>query len=182
MRPLPPQPPELNLTPLVDVVFLLLLFFMISTTFEQARELPIALPEADGQPAEQTEKEPLVVSIDRDSHYFIAEQPLELATDQAASDETMTEQLTQALREAAESAQSESLLIEADAQTPHQAVMRVLDAAQQLGLTQLAFAAVHSPGSAEVGKTTAPEPSNSRQESPSARPEEMAGESPPRPQ
>lgn len=158
LRPHPPQPPELNLTPLVDVVFLLLLFFMISTTFKQARELPIALPEAEGQPAEQTDREPLVVSIDRDSRYVIAERPLEPSTDPTASDDAMTKQLTAALREAAAGRQNPSLLIEADAQTPHQAVMRVLDAAQQLGLTQLAFAAVHSPPATQPS-TQSPPPS-----------------------
>ena len=157
LRPHPPPLPELNLTPLVDVVFLLLLFFMVSTTFEQPRELPLTLPEAEGQPVPTAETPVLVVEIDRNSQYRVAEQSLEIDAGQSTRDA-----LTQALQQAMQVTMSASpgsppsatpaptptpplpsLLIEADAQTPHQAVMRVLDVAQQLGLTRLAFAAIH---------------------------------------
>ncbi len=138
LRPHPPSPPELNLTPLVDVVFLLLLFFMISTTFVQERELPITLPEAEGQPVAEHESDPLVIGIDRDSHYVVAGLPLELGPDQ-----DLQAALTLALGLALPTSHRPALLIEADAKTPHQAVIRVLDAARQLGLTQLAFATTH---------------------------------------
>lgn len=145
LRPRPAEPAELNLTPLVDVVFLLLLFFMVSTTFERQPELPIALPEAEGQPASDRERDPIVVSIDRESRYVIAEQPV-----RAPSEEALSASLTQALSGALADHRAEaSLLIEADAQTPHQAVMRILDVAQQLGLQRLAFA-VRPPTAASV--------------------------------
>ncbi|EIC20606.1 ExbD/TolR family protein [Thiorhodovibrio frisius] len=151
LRPHPPQPADLNLTPLVDVVFLLLLFFMISTTFEQQRELPIALPEAKGQPAQKTDRKPLAIGIDRNSHYVVDGQPLD-----PGSAEQTRERLIIALRHASASSKNRSLLIEADAQTPHQAVMRVLDAAQEVGLTQLAFAATHMPDAENRDTPSAP--------------------------
>ncbi|MBK1648264.1 ExbD/TolR family protein [Rhabdochromatium marinum] len=153
LRPHPPPLPELNLTPLVDVVFLLLLFFMVSTTFEQPRELPLTLPEAEGQPVPTAETPVLVIAIDRNSQYRVAEQPLEIDAGQSTRDALtqVLQQAVQATMPASPSSPSSatpapplpSLLIEADAQTPHQAVMRVLDVAQQLGLTRLAFAATH---------------------------------------
>ena len=151
LRPHPPQPAELNLTPLVDVVFLLLLFFMISTTFEQQRELPIALPEAKGQPAQTTDSKPLAIGIDRNSRYVVDGLPLD-----PGSNEQTRARLIVALRLASASSKHRSLLIEADAQTPHQAVMRVLDAAQEVGLTQLAFAATHMPGAQDRDAPPAP--------------------------
>lgn len=141
LRPYPPPPPELNLTPLVDVVFLLLLFFMISTTFEKERELPIALPEAEGQPT-AAQAEPLIIGIDRNSHYVVAGQSLALPPGKNLP-AAITEALAMALHQARPGAETAALLIEADAQAPHQAVMRVLDAAQQLGITQVAFATKH---------------------------------------
>ncbi|WPL16414.1 Biopolymer transport protein ExbD [Thiorhodovibrio winogradskyi] len=151
LRPHPPRPADLNLTPLVDVVFLLLLFFMISTTFEQQREIPIALPEAKGQPARQSDSKPLVIVIDSDSRYIVAEQPIAPGPEQDTH-----ELLVQALRQATAKSANRTLLIEADAHTPHQAVMRMLDAAQEVGLTRLAFAATHIPGAQE--KSTPPAP------------------------
>lgn len=132
LRPKPPPPPELNLTPLVDVVFLLLLFFMISTSFKQERELPIALPQTEGQPTAAPQTNALVVLIDRDSQYVIAGQAL-----RANTKDDLTSALTRALNDMP--AEIALLRIEADAATPHQAVMRVLDAAQALGVTRLVF-------------------------------------------
>lgn len=140
LRPRPPAPPELNLTPLVDVVFLLLLFFMISTTFVRERELPIRLPEAEGQPAAQTLSDVLVVGIDRDSQYLVDGLPVT-----ASAGLSLSEALEQALHTAMDAALGRTLRIEADAETPHQAVMRVLDLAARLGLTQLSFATIQVP-------------------------------------
>jgi len=64
--------PEVNLTPLIDVVFLLLIFFMVSTTFEQQSRIQIELPEATATAAE-TENETLEIVIDTQGRYFIGE-------------------------------------------------------------------------------------------------------------
>lgn len=148
LRPKPSPPPELNLTPLVDVVFLLLLFFMVSTTFTAKRELPIRLPEAQGRPGTASEERALVVVIDRQSQYVIDEQPLTIA-----AGEDVTQALTRVL---SNHPQGRALRIEADAATPHQAVMRVLDAAQALGLTRLAFSTQRPPAAPPAPETDMP--------------------------
>ena len=74
--------PEVNLTPLIDVVFILLIFFMVSTTFQKESEINIELPEASGEPLEER-KDQLEIIIDANGHYFIDEQQVvntELAT------------------------------------------------------------------------------------------------------
>src|SRR5210317_1383281 len=65
--------PEVNLTPLIDVVFLLLIFFMVSTTFEQQSRIQIELPEATASP-EELEEESIEIIIDAGGRYFIGEE------------------------------------------------------------------------------------------------------------
>lgn len=122
--------PEVNLTPLIDVVFLLLIFFMVSTTFEQQSRIQIELPEATPTPAE-TEDESLEIVIDAQGRYFIGEQ-------QVVNSELKT--LKSAISKAVEGRESLTVIIRADASTPHQAVITALDAASQLGLTQISLA------------------------------------------
>ncbi|MCP5142272.1 MAG: biopolymer transporter ExbD [Gammaproteobacteria bacterium] len=142
LRPDKPDAPEVNLTPLIDVVFLLLIFFMVSTTFTQRGEIKIDLPEAS---TEQTEQpvEPLRLTVDADGAYFLDDVPLE-------ADATA---IFQALREAAGAATDRILIIRADAQSRHQDVVRAMDAASRAGLTRMSIAtsvkddAAQAPGS-----------------------------------
>jgi len=122
--------PEVNLTPLIDVVFLLLIFFMVSTTFEQQSRIQIELPEATATPAE-TEDESLEIVIDAQGRYFIGER-------QVVNSEVKT--LKSAISKAVEGRESLTVIIRADASTPHQAVITALDATSQLGLTQISLA------------------------------------------
>ena len=122
--------PEVNLTPLIDVVFLLLIFFMVSTTFEQQSRIQIELPEATPTPAE-TEDESLEIVIDAEGRYFIGEQ-------QVVNSELKT--LKSAISKAVKGREPLTVIIRADASTPHQAVITALDAASQLGLTQISLA------------------------------------------
>jgi len=122
--------PEVNLTPLIDVVFLLLIFFMVSTTFEQQSRIQIELPEATPTPAE-AEDESLEIVIDAQGRYFIGEQ-------QVVNSELKT--LKSAISKAVEGREPLTVIIRADASTPHQAVITALDAASQLGLTQISLA------------------------------------------
>ena len=69
--------PAVNLTPLIDVVFILLIFFMVSTTFQKESEIKIELPEASSEPVEEQD-ESLEIVIDADGHYFIDEQQVGL--------------------------------------------------------------------------------------------------------
>ena len=125
---------DINLTPLIDVVFLLLIFFMVSTTFDRHAKLKVDLPEASAKPAQQQE-EPLVLSIDAKGNYFINDRQVV---------NTSLETLKTALGKTVADRKDVPLVLRADAKTPHQAVVRAMDAASQLGLTRLSIATIES--------------------------------------
>ena len=124
------EEPEINLTPLIDVVFLLLIFFMVSTTFEHQSRIQIELPEATAE-ASKPDDESLEILIDAQGRYFLGEQ-------QVVNTELKT--LKGAIREALGERESVPVMIRADARTPHQAVVRALDATSQLGLVNISLA------------------------------------------
>ena len=125
---------EVNLTPLIDVVFLLLIFFMVSTTFDKHAKLKVSLPEASTK-ATQQQSEPLILSIDAKGNYFINErQVINQKLD------TLKQALRKTLAEKDITAGDAALVLRADANTPHQSVVRAMDAASQLGLTKLSIA------------------------------------------
>ena len=126
---------EVSLTPMIDVVFLLLIFFMVTTTFNKEVELKIKLPEAKG--SEKTEKKSIVLSIDADGVYFVNNHQL---VNQKLST------LRKALREAAVDSKNMPFVISADAKTPHQAVISALDVAADIGFVRITFAAKQSVG------------------------------------
>ena len=118
-----------NIINLVDVLLLLLIFFMISTTFTKKSELNVQLPEANAQPAPHNDKQ-LDILITADGHYSINERGL------VKSD---LETLKSALQEVAGGDNSLPLSITADGNTPHQFVVRAMDAAGQLGFSHLSL-------------------------------------------
>ncbi len=124
------EDPEISLTSLIDVVFLLLIFFMITTTFQQQARLRVELPEASLQPSRQPEKE-LELIIDEEGRYFLAGQ--EVVNTQAST-------LIDALTKAARGDVDQPIKIRADARTPHQAVVTAMDAIGQVGFENLAIA------------------------------------------
>jgi biopolymer transport protein ExbD len=126
--------PELNLTPLIDVVFLLLIFFMVSTTFERESQITIELPEAGGEEM-SVEKRVLDITVDRQGRFFVNQQ--EVINTQVAT-------LKIAISKAIGEDRDIPVLINADAKSPYQSVMSVMDAASQLGLVNMTFAA-HKP-------------------------------------
>lgn len=128
------EEPNVNLTPLIDVVFLLLIFFMVSTTFRREADLRLDLPEASRTPA-PTEQH-LTVSIDAAGVYYV--------NDQALPD-ARPETLRQALAAAAGEDRQQPLLLRADGRTPHQAVVTAMDAAGQLGFRRLVIGTVEAP-------------------------------------
>ena len=121
---------ELNITPLIDVVFLLLIFFMVSTTFQRESEITIELPESSGDIAE-TEKKVIEISIDNQGRYFVNQRRLK---------DTDIKTLKKAISITRGDTKEPKLIISADKMTPHQAVVRAMDAARQLGLVHLTFA------------------------------------------
>src|SRR3990172_979448 len=128
-RPRPAEP-ELNLIPLIDVVFMLLIFFIVTTTFNRDTAMSINLPEANAEPL-KVEDKLVEISIDAEGRYFINREPIINAD---------IENLKRALLKAAGELKSPPLVISADAKTPHQAVISAMDAARQLGFVHLTFA------------------------------------------
>jgi len=129
---------DVNLTPLIDVVFLLLIFFMVSTTFDRHAKLKVSLPEASTK-ATQQQNDPLVLSIDAKGNYFLNER--QIVNQQL---DTLKQAILKTLGEKNVNIEDVSLVLRADANTPHQSVVRAMDAASQLGLTKLSIATVET--------------------------------------
>ena len=131
---------DINITPLIDVVFLLLIFFMVSTTFERESEIRITLPEASEE-QEETKPEFILVGIDAQGQIYIDDEPLvdnRLSTIQAA------------LQEQAQEATDLPVVIRADSVVSHQMVIKVMDAARRSGLVNITFATrLHDEDTAE---------------------------------
>lgn len=121
---------EVNITPLIDVVFLLLIFFMVSTTFNRESELQIALPRASAGSVELPE-ELLEIVIAQDGSFVIAGKPL-----QDSDPLTVQKALVEALGEH----RNQPVVIRADGKTPHQAVITAMDVARKQGVAKLTFA------------------------------------------
>jgi biopolymer transport protein ExbD len=141
LRPYRRRPPEINLTPLLDVVFLLLIFFMVSTTFKDEARLRVQLPQAQGEDVPAQEPEQIRILIDRAGNFFV--------NDRAVVDRnplTLARALNGALGDRPPGDQALPVLILADANTPHQAVMTAMDAAAELGLRRIAFGASRGGG------------------------------------
>jgi biopolymer transport protein ExbD len=123
------EEPEINLIPMIDVLLVILIFLMVTTTYSQFSGLQINLPEASGETA--SEKSSLVnVSIDATEHYAINSQTLQF---------TGVDNLAADLRKAAGDAKDPVIVINADARTPHQAVVNVMEAARAAGLNNITF-------------------------------------------
>ena len=122
--------PDITLTPLIDVVFLLLIFFMVSTTFSRHSQLEIELPEASTE-EEQKQPDHIEIAIDVKGRYYVNSRQLL---------NTQLSTLKQAMAEAAGDQKTPTIVVSADGNTPHQSVVTVMDAARQLGFTHLSFA------------------------------------------
>ena len=131
--------PEVNLTPLIDVVFILLIFFMVSTTFQKESEIKIELPEATADPVEE-KKDVLELVIDADGRYFI---------DQQQVVNTELETLKKAISKFLGDRSEIPVVIRADRNTPYEAVIRAMDATSQLGLVQMSLATSQPENAAE---------------------------------
>jgi biopolymer transport protein ExbD len=122
--------PEINLIPLIDVILVLIIFFVITTTFDARSTLQLQLPNAKGEPiADQTKS--LSVLINAEGRYFVGDQEV-LRTDIDA--------LKQALAAAAGGDRDRTVLLRADARTQHQAVVTAYDALGQLGFRRILIA------------------------------------------
>ena len=129
------EDPGVDISPLIDVVFILLIFFMVSTTFTRETELQIDLPEAEGTEAEQ-ETDRVQVEISADGVYSINGQRL---------DGVERDALSERIKSVAEGNTDLPFIITADADARHELVVRAMDVAGSLGFTGLSISTQNSP-------------------------------------
>lgn len=137
LRPRHREDPEINLISLIDVLLVLLIFFMVSTTFQQEGRVKVQLPQASQIPVPRGSREPLVITVTADGTYRV-------------NDHTLINSFAGTLRAALlKEAGTERgpVTIKADARATHQAVVTAMDVAGRLGFAQLNIATVHEDGS-----------------------------------
>ena len=122
--------PEINLIPFIDVLLVILIFLMLSTTYSKFTELQLTLPTAD---AEQMRDRPaeIIVAVSADGRYVV---------NRVAVEGRSVELLAAALTAAGQGQKEPVVIVSADATAAHQAVVNVLDAARRAGLAKLTFA------------------------------------------
>ncbi|HPU20492.1 MAG TPA: biopolymer transporter ExbD [Alicycliphilus sp.] len=138
-RPRQKEEPEINLIPFIDVLLVILIFLMLSTTYSKFTELQLTLPVADAEQLRDHPKE-VIVAVAADGRYAINKTPLE---------GKHVEQVARALSEAAVAGPKSVIIISADAAAPHQSVVTVMEAARRVGLSQITFA---TQSSAQAGR------------------------------
>ena len=132
--------PEINLVPLIDVILVLIIFFVVTTTFDTRSMLKLELPSAQARPSD--DKAPsLSVLVNADGRYFIDDREA-LRTD--------AESIKATILEVAGEDRERPVLLRADARTPHQAVVTAMDALGQLGFRRVSIATAPEAGAAAV--------------------------------
>jgi biopolymer transport protein ExbD len=137
LRPRHREDPEINLISLIDVLLVLLIFFMVSTTFQQEGRIKVQLPQATQIPQPRGSHEPVVITVTAEGGYRVNDRSLI-----NASSDTLRAAL---LKEAG--TDRGPLTIRADARSTHQAVVTAMDVAGRLGFAQLNIATVREGGS-----------------------------------
>ncbi|MFT3857338.1 MAG: biopolymer transporter ExbD [Aquabacterium sp.] len=125
-----PEEPEINLIPFIDVLLVILIFLMLTTTYSKLTELKINLPTANAEASKPRPKE-MVVLVTADGRYLVNQHMLEGRS---------VEVLAAGLANASAGSKDTVVIVTADASATHQSVINVMDAARRVGLTQLTFA------------------------------------------
>ncbi len=125
-----PEEPEINLIPFIDVLLVILIFLMLSTTYSRFTELQVTLPTADAEKLRERPQE-IIVAVSADGRY---------AVNRKAVEGRSVEILTAELAAAANNQPETVVIVSADAMAAHQSVVNVLDAARRAGLARLTFA------------------------------------------
>ncbi len=133
-RPRRPEEPEINLIPFIDVLLVVLIFLMLSTTYSRFTELKVTLPVADANQLDNPPRE-ILVAVSAEGRYSVNRQLV---------GQPGVDGLVAALSNAAQGDLKRPLIISADAMAAHQSVINVMDAARRVGLSQLTFAAQNS--------------------------------------
>ncbi len=123
------EEPEINLIPMIDVLLVILIFLMVTTSYAKFSELQINLPQAGGETTVAQPK-PINVTVDALEHYAINNQGLSY---------TSTDALAAELKKAAGDQTDPTIVINADAKTPHQAVVNIMEAARLAGYGRITF-------------------------------------------
>ncbi len=129
-RPRTQEAPEINLIPFIDVLLVILIFLMLSTTYSKFTELQLTLPVANAEQLRDRPKE-IIVAVAADGRYAVNKTAIEGKT---------VADMASALREAATAGKDSVIIISADAMAPHQSVVSVMEAARRVGLQQITFA------------------------------------------
>ena len=129
-RPRTQEEPEINLIPFIDVLLVILIFLMLSTTYSKFTELQLTLPIANAEQLRDRPKE-IIVAVAADGRY---------AVNKNALDGKTVADVAGALTAAATAGKDSVIIISADAMAPHQAVVSVMEAARRVGLQQITFA------------------------------------------
>jgi len=129
-RPRPKEEPEINLIPFIDVLLVILIFLMLSTTYSKFTEIQLRLPLADTEAQRDYPRE-VLVSVNSEGNYSVNKVPV--------AGRSVAE-LAQALQEGAKAGKESVVIIYADATARHQSVITVMEAARRAGLTQITFA------------------------------------------
>ena len=132
------EEPEINLIPFIDVLLVILIFLMLSTTYSKYTELQVTLPVADADKARDRARE-IIVTVAADGRYAVNRKPV---------DGRSVQVLTAELAAASAGTSDPVVIVSADAMAAHQAVINVMDAARRAGLVKLTFATQTSGGSA----------------------------------
>ena len=125
-----PEDPEINLIPFIDVLLVVLIFLMLSTTYSKFTELQITLPVADAEKSRDRPHE-IIVAVAADGRYAVNRKPV---------DGRSVEALAAELAAAAGGSSDMMVIVSADATSAHQSVVNVMDAARRAGLSRLTFA------------------------------------------
>jgi len=132
-----PEEPEINLIPFIDVLLVVLIFLMLSTTYSRFTELQVNLPSADAEKLKDRPAE-VIVAVSNDGRYAVNRKPV---------DGRSVELLTAEIAAAAGGRSDVVVIVSADALAAHQSVINVLDAARRAGLSRLTFASQTNNGS-----------------------------------
>ena len=123
------EDPEINFIPLIDVLLVIIIFLIVSTTFSKFSELKINLPTADANPVEE-KLLPINVTVTKDGQYAINEEILY---------QNSIDSIEKRLIQIAGNAKDLPVIINADAETPHQSVVNIMEASRRVGLTKITF-------------------------------------------
>lgn len=132
LRPRRREPPRVDITPLIDVVFLMLIFFMVSTTFDKQTQLKVDLPEAGAVDTAEPPDKKIEITIDASGQFYLNER--ELVKHDA-------ETLRHGIARIADGQTELPIIVSGDRNAPLQSMMTVLDVAAQLGMSRLSFVA-----------------------------------------